>query len=234
MNVVYCGEFGSAKTFMAVYDCVIDKGKNIWTNQPIDQEMVNALKKNPQKKEIKNFSEIHELTGEIMCGKVLLDEAQDSISSHERTKDIPESFRRLFRQQRKLDLDFVMTTHRIKDIAPYFRSTTREVRVCQIRSLPFVGFFFAKAVRPPVFCSECGEVMRDCDGDQSTFWRRIFGFGTLITYNAYSPDVIDAVGASDDGMEEYSLRKGFRLFDIDIANAYNTKYMVDKTHVCKK
>lgn len=241
MHIMYCGAVGAGKTFCAVHDAIKDAGDFIFTNQPIDDEKLASLYGLENVSEVLRYQDKEKIEAgtkivkiwedfssntvkEARCGTLLIDEAPLWLDARKWDSLSPDARRKII-EHRKDDLFIVSTAQDVSFIDKIFRILCDEVRILRMISLPFVGFLFPYSKRPTIICEHCGRIRRDGVGDDSSFLKKLFGFGTVYLYDVYKPTIILKEGQDATGQdlpEEKAIRHGFILFDIRIAQAYDT------------
>lgn len=227
-HILWVGPVGAGKTYCAVRSALDDVGDFIVTNQPIDQDRVDALlppsEDGMRQKTVVEWDRFDsDVVKEARCGVWLIDEAPlwldarkwDSLNAWARRKII---------EHRKDDLVIHSTAQDVSLIDKVFRVLADEVRLVRRVSIPFVGHIWPTSIRPTIWCEHCKRVRRDGDGDDRTWWKRLLGFGTYYVWDVYSPRILgEQQDAAGKGLpEQKALGHGRMLFDIRKAEAYDT------------
>lgn len=220
MHIIFTGAVGCGKTNLAVQECIRDDGDFIYSNIGLNQDLVDKVSKRPKKVvEYDNFEQLKE----AVCGAWLVDEAHLFLDA--RKYDSLDQFaKRKLIEHRKDDLAVYSTTQDLSFIDKVFRVLADEVRVVSRFSLPLVGFIWPRSRRPSIICKHCNRYRRDGIGDDSTWWKRCLGFGTVFRWKVYPPTIIkEAEQASGEDIEDIKCKGvGWRLFDIRFASTYDS------------
>lgn len=238
MHVMYVGPVGAGKTFCAVADALKDEGDYIITNQPIDVEKLHAhlglrtdLYREEDEKQIEEGGKVvkiwrdfkDECVRDARCGTLLIDEAPLWLDAR-KWDSLDDSARRKIIEHRKDDLYIVSTAQDVSFIDKVYRVLADEIRIVERKSLPIIGWIFPYSKRPTIICCHCGRVRRDGVGDNSSWWKKALGFGTYYRWDVFTPNILsqqqDAAGK--ELPQERRIGHGRRLFDIRIADVYDT------------
>lgn len=237
-HIMYVGGVGTGKTYCAIAAALEDDGDYIVSNQPLrldlmdkefgvelpdrdvltDQQVIDK-----GSKAVKTYQDFEDdAFKEAKCGVLFIDEAPlfmdarkwDSLSDEARSKII---------EHRKDDIDVYSTAQHVSFVDKLFRIMTDEVRLVRKESWPLLGYLWPHSVRPTIWC-QCGRMRRDGVGDESAWWKRLLGFGTIYRWRIYSPTILgdEQDIAGTDLPESAELGSGRRLFDIRLARIYDT------------
>jgi len=226
MHIMYVGSVGAGKTYCAVSEALKSSGDFIYTNQPfnLDSYQIFCSSLEVDKKTIVDWTDFsNEVVVDSHCGVLLIDEAPLWLDARKWDSLSPDARRKIV-EHRKDDLIIISTAQDISFVDKVYRLLTDEVRLVRSISFPFIGWIWPYCKRPSIICSYCGKVRRDGVGDDSNWLKRLFGFGTFYRWNVYSPKILaqEQSVSGDEISENRSLGSGRRLFDIRVANVYDT------------
>lgn len=241
-DVLIIGKRGSGKTALAVRLCVEDCADGIHTNlNGLEADRVNAALRACYKEEwpktVSFFDKPDDLAKK--CDVRLYDEIQIDYPARG-FKTANKAGINAMAEERKDDGRMVSTVQILRnlDVLPAaFHDTV--VRLRPMGRLPLIGFIWPWCVRPSWDCRWASEERqhrhRYGKGDQEEWWERLLGMGSYIRWDVIDPE-IQAGKRTIDGsaqLEEEDpsvIARGRCLFDIDLANCYDSGQKVKEKH----
>jgi len=163
------------------------------------------------------------------CGYLVIDEADMWFNSRNYAT-LDDVFRNLLKEHRKHHLRIIYTTQHLSMIDKIMRIFLDDVKVVKKYSLPFIGWIWKKCVRKDIRCKHCGLVrVDDGRGDRDTWWKQMFGFGTIYIWQTFPTTILREEENTDAVQERIEpIKSGVFLYDHAIACLYDTSGKVSE------
>lgn len=225
--ILFVGGVGSGKTLLALdtvwQDFKQTGQKKLFTNHPVRKESLPDV-------DIVEWSAMEE-TLNFTCGVWFVDECDNWLNSR-KASSLSDDARTKIKEHRKDHLTAYFTTQHVSMVDRVFRFFFDEVRVVERYTIPLVAWFAPRTRRPTRRCKHCGKVPPDGWGDDSNWFKRLLGFGTLFTWKVYPKDVLGEVeGSSAEEVELKGIEPiggGWKFFNNEMIERYDTGYKTSR------
>lgn len=231
-DTLLIGKRGQGKSYMAARLAVEDKDCTIATNVDINESQLAKVlrdKYGEEPKKIIKISHPRDFEG-IPCAYRWLDEAQKYFPAR-KFKDVDERALAAIAEERKMDAWTVYTVQALRNLDVLVAAFCDNIVKAEMISLPLIGWIWPDCVRPKITCRYCGKTRRDAEGDQSTPMRKLLGYGSAVRWTEVDPESMVKARTLDGSaqVEEdvSALRKGWCLFDVDVANVYDSGQKIE-------
>lgn len=227
-SLLICGRKGAGKTATLVRILLEDRADFIVSNIELDFERFIAFRKS-QGRDVSNVKvfkrDSQSSFGEFHCAVRGHDEIGIEYQARSFGDRSPEKKKGLevMKEERKDDSRQVSTCQMYRDV-DVLASGMHE-RVIQLRpllSLPFIGWINPDCVRPTIVCSGCGKIHRHGKGNQSTFFERSLGFGTVVLWDEIDPELSASARSMTQENEDVIVDSGWFFWSQKSAEVYRT------------
>lgn len=226
-DTLLIGKRGSGKSYLAIRLALEDDADGIAGNVPLDMDRANAVlaeRYGEPAKRLKLIEHPRDFFGHT-CDYRLLDEAQKYFPARG-YKDADQKALQAVAEERKDDAWTCYTVQALRNLDVLVSSFADQVCRVEMRKAPLIGHLWPWCVRPTIICRHCGKARRDGRGDQTNWWERLLGMGSYVTWSVVDPDMVTkqrTLEGSAQPEEDPTVRaRGRCLFDIDIANCYDS------------